>query len=377
MKRILEIICYCYIPFLILQGCNSQPHSENDSFNTEIGGRKVGIYHLKNSNGMEMTVTNYGGRVVSLMVPDRDGVLEDIVLGFDSLEEYQESSEAYFGAAIGRYGNRIAYGRFTLNGQEYQLAQNNGPNSLHGGPGGFHHVVWEVLEADEKHLVLQYTSADGEEGFPGNLEVKMTYMLTEDNEFRIDYHATTDQKTVVNLTHHSFFNLNGAGSGDVMDHILYLNADSFTPVDDTLIPLGSNISVGGTPMDFTHPTAIGERINLGYDQLGYGGGYDHNWVLNKSESGSLTLAASVIAPANGRKMEVFTTEPGIQFYSGNFLDGKVSGKGGNIYIHRSAFCLETQHFPDSPNHPNFPSTVLEPDDVYRQTCIYKFSTVQD
>jgi aldose 1-epimerase len=356
--------------------CTAGNQQSEDGFHTQIDGKEVNLYHLSNSKGMEMTVTNYGGRVVKLVVPNKDGQPEDVVLGFDSVQEYRESSEAYFGAAIGRYGNRIADGQFTLDGEEYQLAQNNGPNSLHGGPGGFHNVVWEVLEADDRQLVLQYTSPDGEEGFPGTLEVKMTYALTEGNEFKIDYEATTDRKTVVNLTHHSFFNLNGAGKADVMDHMLQLNASAFTPVDSVLIPYGEIRPVAGTPFDFTQATAIGERIDQDNEQLRFGGGYDHNFVLDKEEPGALTLAATVAAPQTGIKMEVFTTEPGIQFYSGNFLDGSIRGKGGLAYKKRSAFCLETQHFPDSPNQVNFPSTVLTPKETYTHSCVYKFSLDQ-
>jgi aldose 1-epimerase len=354
----------------------SQDHSENDDrFKSFINGKEVNLYILRNDSGMEMHVLNYGGRVVKLLVPDKDGNIDDIVLGFDGLDDYRESSEAYFGATIGRYGNRIANGAFTLNGITYKLAQNNGPNALHGGPGGYHHVVWEVVEHDEKHILMRYISEDGEEGYPGRLVVDMVYTLTEENEFKIEYKATSDQHTVVNLTHHSFFNLNGAGSGDVMDHILQIDVPAYTPVDNTLIPSGAIDKVAGTPMDFTMPTAIGERIGYDFEQLKYGGGYDHNWVLEKSAPNALTLAATVVAPANGRKMEVFTTEPGIQFYSGNFLDGSVSGKEGKTYTHRSAFCLETQHFPNSPNQKSFPTTELHPGEVYSQTCIYKFSTV--
>ncbi len=323
-----------------------------------------------------MTVSNFGAKVVTLLVPDRDGKLADIVLGYDSLKDYQESAEPYFGAAIGRYGNRIANGEFTLGGKTYQLAKNNGPNSLHGGPDGFHNVVWEVVSANEQEIVFSYTSVDGEEGFPGTLSVLMTYVLTEEGEFKITYEASTDKQTVVNLTHHSFFNLNGAGSGEITDHILTLNASAYTPVDSLLIPTGEIASVGGTPMDFRSSVAIGERIEADFQQLAYGKGYDHNWVLDKEEAGVLSLAATVIAPANGRKMEVYTTEPGIQFYSGNFLDGSITGKEDKAYTFRSALCLETQHFPDSPNQANFPSTVLNPGETYTQTCIYKFSVVQ-
>ncbi|MBS9525733.1 galactose mutarotase [Litoribacter alkaliphilus] len=370
-KRMIALVCAGAMSTWL--SCTADKQQDEDTFNTQINGKEVNLYHLRNNHGMEMSVTNYGGRVVKLVVPNKDGQLEDVVLGFDSVQEYRESSEAYFGAAIGRYGNRIANGRFTLDGEEYELARNNGPNALHGGPGGFHNVVWEVVEFDDQRIVLQYISADWEEGYPGRLEVQMSYHLTDDNEFRIDYKANTDRKTVVNLTHHSFFNLNGAGKADVRDHVLQLNASAFTPVDSVLIPYGEIRAVAGTPFDFTKATAIGGRIDQDHEQLQFGGGYDHNFVLDKEEVGAMTLAATVFAPQTGIKMEVFTTEPGIQFYSGNFLDGSVSGKDGRTYGYRGAFCLETQHFPDSPNQPNFPSTELESGDTYTQTSIYKFS----
>jgi aldose 1-epimerase len=309
--------------------------------------------------------------VVSLKVPDRRGKLGDVVLGYDTLEGYLEDNP-YFGALIGRYGNRIANGRFALNGKTYQLAQNNGQDHLHGGVVGFDKVIWKAQRIGSKDgaaLQLTYMSHDGEEGYPGNLSVKVVYTLTENNALRIDYSATTDRTTIVNLTQHSYFNL--AGAGDILGHQLMLNADRFTPVDQGLIPTGEVRPVRGTPMDFTKPTPIGARIDQKDEQLMFGLGYDHNWVLNRDDQ--MTLAAKVFEPTTGRVMEVYTKEPGIQFYSGNFLDGSITGKGGEIYRHRHGFCLEAQHFPDSPNKPQFPSTVLSPGQEYTQTTIYKFS----
>jgi aldose 1-epimerase len=332
------------------------------------------ILTMSNSKGMEMTVTNLGARVMTLLVPDKNGEVIDVVLGYDTPKEYLTSPEPFLGTAVGRYGNRIAKGEFELDGQTYSLALNNGANSLHGGPGGFHNVIWSVEEADNSHIVFTYLSEDGEEGFPGNLTVKMTYYLTEDNEFKITYEAETDKATPINLTHHSFFNLDGVDNGDILDHELILNASNYTPVDSTLIPLGSIDPVAGTPFDFTEAKLIGRDINKENEQLKFGGGFDHNWVLDKHEEGSLELAATAYAPKSGIVMDVYTTEPGIQFYSGNFLDGSAVGKDGISYEFRSAFCLETQHFPDSPNQPHFPSTILRPGENYEQTCIYKFGT---
>jgi len=345
----------------------------SENFNTEIDGKKVGLFTLENKNGLLTEITNYGGKVVTLWTPDRDGNFEDIVLGFESIEEYLNTSEIYFGALIGRYGNRIGGGTFSINDTTYTLVQNNNGNALHGGIKGFNNVVWDVNQIDGQTLELSYLSKDMEEGYPGNLEVKVVYWLTDNNELKIEYWASTDKATPVNLTHHSFFNLEGAGSGDISKHILHLNADFFTPVDEGLIPTGEIAPVEGTPMDFRTPTAIGERVNNNFEQLKYGNGYDHNWVLNKAENG-LTFAAKVLEPTSARTLEVYTNEPGIQFYGGNFLDGSVTGKNGKIYPFRSAFCLETQHFPDSPNKPNFPSTILNPGDEYYSICVYKFGT---
>jgi len=309
------------------------------------------------------------------MVPDRAGHTEDIVLGYNQLEGYVKNNP-YFGCIVGRYGNRIAQAKFTLEGQEYTLAQNDGENNLHGGIKAFDKVVWDARArmGDERvGVAFQYRSQDGEEGFPGNLDVTVTYTLTNDDAFRIDYFATTDKTTVVNLTNHSHWNLAGEGSGDILGHELMLNADHFTPVDEGLIPTGIE-TIEGTPFDFRIPTAIGARIDNDDEQLNFGKGYDQNWVLNKEQEGAMTLAATVYEPQSGRFMEVFTTEPGIQFYTGNFLDGTVIGKSGKAYESRNAFCLETQHYPDSPNNPDFPSVVLKPGEEYKTATIYKFST---
>ena len=336
------------------------------------------LYTLTNKNGIVMTVTNFGGRIVTLLVPDKNGKMNDVVLGYDSLQKYLKSGGVY-GAVIGRYGNRIAKGKFKVDGTEYQLAVNNGINSLHGGPKGFHNQFWQTMpvkNGESDALELRYKSVDGEEGYPGRLDVKVTYTLTNQNEVVIDYEATTDKPTILNLTNHSFFNLAGEGVGDILAHQFIIYADSFTPVDDGLIPTGEIKSVKGTPFDFLTQHSVGERINGDHEQLKFGKGYDHNWVLNKKESGSLTLAATVTEPTSGRVMEVLTTEPGMQFYTGNFMNGKDIGKSGKPYTYRSAFCLETQHFPDSPNHDNFPSTILRQGETYATKTIYKFGVVK-
>jgi len=344
-------------------------------------GEAVSLYTLKNAHGMEAKVLDYGGIIVSLRVPDRNGRLDDVVLGFDSLGDYERGSP-YFGAIIGRYGNRIARGRFTLDGRTYTLATNNGPNHLHGGVRGFDKVIWSVTpfqRSDSVGLVMNYTSPDGEEGYPGTLRATVTYTLTDKNEFIFDYQATTDRPTPVNLTQHSYFNLAGDGKGDILGHVVTLNADRFTPVDSTLIPTGEMKSVAGTPFDFRTSTAIGARIDRNDEQLRYGRGYDHNFVLNKDGrggkggiEGDVTLAAHVYEPTTGRVMEISTTEPGLQFYSGNFLDSTLRGKQGVVYGRRSGFAMETQHFPDSPNKPAFPSTILRPGEEYRSRTIYRF-----
>jgi aldose 1-epimerase len=339
-------------------------------------GDAVQVYTLANSQGMEARITNYGGTVVSLTAPDRNGTFANVVLGHDGVEGYARSP--YFGAIIGRYGNRIANGQFPLEGKTYTLAKNNGPNSLHGGIKGFDKKVWaaETMNtADGAALSLTCTSADGEEGYPGALNVKVVYTLTNDNGLRIEYQATTDKTTVINLTNHAYFNLKDAGVTNILDHVLMINADRYTPIDATLIPTGVLAPVEGTPFDFRQPTAVGARINGEEEQLKFGLGYDHNFVLNRPADG-LSLAATVDEPTTGRHMEVLTTEPGVQFYSGNFLNGTVSGAGGTVFQHRAGLCLETQHFPDSPNKPDFPSTVLEPGQTYRTTTVYRFSAKQ-
>ena len=337
-------------------------------------GQAVEVFTLRNANGVELKAIGYGGIITSLKVPDRTGKLDDIVLGFDSLEPYLKD-HPFFGAIIGRYGNRIGKGQFTLDGKTYKLATNNGPNHLHGGNKGFDKVLWKVEPVGANALAFSRVSPDGEEGYPGNLNVRVTYTLTDKNELQVDYLATTDKPTPVNLTQHSYFNLAGQASGEILGHQLMLNADRYTPVDDTLIPTGQLAPVAGTPFDFTKPTAIGARINNDDLQLKNGKGYDHNWVLNRKGAG-LQLAARVVEPKTGRTMEISTTEPGIQFYSGNFLDGTLTGKGGAVYKHRTGFCLETQHFPDSPNQPNFPSTILKPGQEYRSRTVFTFGVTK-
>lgn len=348
-----------------------RPEIKKQAFGVTANGEAVELYTLTNANGLEARIMTYGGTVVSLRVPDRHGKLGDIVLGYDTLEGYLKNSP-YFGSIIGRYGNRIGKGSFSLNGKQYRLPKNNGENTLHGGIKGFDKVVWKAKEVNSKNgvgLALTYLSQDGEEGFPGTLSVTVVYTLTNNNELKIQYSATTDQTTVVNLTHHSYFNL--AVEGGILKHELMINAKTFTPVDSGLIPTGELRSVNGTPMDFNRSTVIGARIDQQDEQLTLGKGYDHNWALN-STTGRLALAARVYEPTSGRVMEVSTTEPGLQFYSGNFLDGSITGKGGQVYKQRYGFCLETQHFPDSPNKPAFPSTLLKPGQRYKSTTIYKF-----
>jgi aldose 1-epimerase len=333
-------------------------------------GTPVLLYTLRNAHGVEVSIVPWGASVVSIQVPDRHGKLGDVVLGFDSLQGYL-GSHPYFGAIVGRYGNRIAKGRFALDGHAYTLPINNGENHLHGGPAGFDKRLWQarVLQ-DRRALEFRYTSADGEQGYPGRLTATVTYTLGDANELRIDYLATTDQPTVVNLTNHSYFNL--AGGGDVLGHRVQIMAHHYTPVDAGLIPTGRIADVRGTPFDFTAPHAIGERIGQNDEQLRFGLGYDHNWVLD-ALAGGLHLAARVTEPTSGRVMEVLTTEPGLQFYTGNFLDGTIHGKGGSAINKRAAFCMETQHFPDSPNQPAFPSTTLRPGQRYQTTTVYRFS----
>lgn len=332
------------------------------------------VIELKNNNGMRIKITNFGGSIMSILVPDKNGQLGEVVLGYDTPQEYF-SGNPYFGALIGRYGNRIAQGRFNLNGNHYELAKNNGDNHLHGGNIGYNNVFWHIIEANNNSVKLHYLSKDGEEGYPGNLNIYVTYTLTDHNEIKIDYLAKTDRPTIINLTHHSFFNLKDGGKSPIIDHELMINANAFTPVDNGLIPTGEIKNVENTPMDFRSLTTIGKRIGEEDTQLKRGNGYDHNWVLNKSEE-TLNFAAKVYEPETGRTLEVYTTEPGLQFYSGNFLDGTDKGHEGTTYNFRTAFCLETQHYPDSPNHSHFPSTILNPDKTYIQKTIYKFGIIQ-
>lgn len=344
------------------------------SFGKTKDGDAIDLYTLKNENGMEAAIMNYGGVVQALRIPGKSGPSVDVVNGFDDLAGYLQV-EPYFGALIGRYGNRIGNARFKLDGVEYKLPANDGKNTLHGGLRGFDKRVWtakDATAADGPALLLTYVSKDGEEGFPGDLTCTVTYTLTSNNELRIEYHATTDKPTVLNLTNHSYFNLAGQGEGDILGHEVTIEADRFTPVDSTLIPTGELKSVAGTPFDFRQPHAVGERINAEDEQIKFGKGYDHNWVLNHA-TGSLSPAARVRDPKSGRVMEVLTDHPGLQFYTGNFLDGTLHGKGGKVYGRRSALCMETQHFPDSPNKPEFPSTVLRPGQDYRTTTVYRFT----
>jgi aldose 1-epimerase len=348
---------------------------EKSPFGT-VDGKAVDLYTLTNAQGVEMKVTNYGGIVTSLKVPDRTGAMGDIVLGFNDVESYVKGSP-YFGCIVGRYGNRIGAAEFPLGGKEYALAKNNGPNNLHGGVNGFDKQVWDAKEIKGKTSVgvaFTYVSKDGEEGFPGTLTATVTYTLTNASEFKIDYKATTDKPTICNLTHHSYFNLSGEGSGDILGTEVVLNCSNYTPVDSTLITTGEIVDVKGTPFDFLKATAIGARINEDNEQLKFGKGYDHNWVIDRKGQRGLVLAATAYDPKSGRAMDVLTTEPGIQMYVGNFLDGTLVGKSGKPYIHRSGFCLETQHYPDSPNKPQWPSVVLKPGQTYTTTTVYRFYT---
>ncbi|HEX7335462.1 MAG TPA: aldose epimerase family protein [Pyrinomonadaceae bacterium] len=344
-----------------------------ESFGKTAGGESIDLYTLRNAKGVEAKITNLGGIVVSLKVPDRNGKFDDVVLGFNDLDSYLKP-HPYFGALIGRYGNRIAKGRFTLNGVEYKLAVNNGENHLHGGIKGFDKVIWTGKESTTKAgpaVVLTYLSKDGEEGYPGNLNTTVVYTLTNNNELKIDYSTTTDKDTVTNLTHHSYFNLAGEGNGDILNHQVLIKATRFVPTDAGSIPTGELRKVAGTPFDFLKLTAIGARINQDEEQLKLGNGYDHTWIID-GRPGTMRLAAEAFEPTSGRRMQVWTTEPGMQFYTGNFLDGTLTGKAGKIYQRRYGFCFETQHYPDSPNQPKFPTTTLKKGATYRSTTIYRF-----
>ena len=369
---ILSLAVFCHA---VILGQPARTPIKREPFGKMPDGQTVERFTLTNKNGVVVQAISYGGIITSLRVPDRAGRFDDIVLGFDNLDGYLKD-HPFFGAIIGRFGNRIAKGAFTLEGKTYKLATNNGPNHLHGGNKGFDKVLWTAEPvAGSNAIAFTRTSPDGEEGYPGNLRVRVTYTLTDANELIVDYLATTDKATPVNLTQHSYFNLAGQASGDILGHQLMLNADRYTPVDDTLIPTGELAPVTGTPFDFRKLTAIGARINQENPQITSGKGYDHNWVLNRKGEGR-QLAARVVEPKTGRTMEITTTEPGIQFYSGNFLDGTLTGKAGAVYKHRTGFCLETQHYPDSPNQPKFPSTILKPGTEYKTSTVFTFGVAK-
>lgn len=374
--------------YLLFVSCSSSTNPQNETqsdklqqafrfsekqFQKNIDGKTTGLYILKNRKNATAAFTNYGARIISLQVPDQSGKLTDVVVGFSGVNEYINSTEPYFGATIGRYGNRIARGKFTLDGREYHLFTNNGVNSLHGGKKGFQDVVWDANQINDQSIEFSYFSKDMEEGYPGNLKVTVTYTLTDDNELSIDYHASTDKKTIINLTNHAFYNLNGEGSGSILNHQLQINAEKFNPVDSTLIPSGKPSGLNGSPFDFRKLSVIGSRIEEENIQLKYGKGYDHNYILNRTDSDQLFHAARAVGDRSGIIMDVFTTEPGLQFYSGNFMQGKNTFKNGSKDEFRTAFCLETQHFPDSPNRPDFPSTILDKGESYKSKTVYKFS----
>lgn len=345
-----------------------------EAFEKEIDGKQTSLYLLENANGIKVYITNYGARVVSLLTPDKEGECADIVLGFDSIDSYLKD-KMYLGCIVGRYANRIKDGKFTIDGQEYNLFLNDGPNTLHGGQKGFDKRVWDAVQ-EGNTLTLSYLSPDGEEGYPGNLEIKKIYTLTDENELKMEYEAETDKATIVNLSHHSYFNLKGEGDTTILDHYLMAAADYFTPVDSTLIPTGEIRPVVNTPFDFTKAKQIGQDIGIENEQLKFGLGYDHNWILNKDSANALTLAVKLWEETTGRVMEIYTTEPAFQFYCGNFMDGSVTGKSGKPYKYRAALAIEPQHYPDSPNHPEFPSTVLRPGEKYRQLSVLKFSIAE-
>lgn len=377
MKRASQIL-FIFLLLSLLMSCRrslpayvSSVKAEN--FRIVYDSKPTDLYYLRNENGMQIAVTNFGARVVELLAPDRNGVLADVVLGHDHINKYiNYKGERFLGAAIGRVGNRIAGGRFVLDGVEYALDINNAPNTLHGGDRGFDMVVWDAEQVGDSLIRFRYVSPDMEGGFPGTLTVDMDYALNDKNEFRITYRATTDKATPVNLTHHSFFNLAGEGGKTINDHLLMINASFYTPVDSVLIPFGTADPVDETPMDFRVATLIGSRLDASFDQFRYGGGYDHNWVLDRKTDYEVELAARLVEPVSGRTLEVWTTEPAMQFYGGNFFDGTMPSKNGGTYDYRAALALETQHFPDSPNQSAFPSIVLKPGEFYNQICIYKF-----
>jgi len=365
---------------------NSKKSSQSDSlevimpqkanFTDTVQGKQVSLYTLQNAQGMRVCITNYGGRIVSLTVPDKAGKATDVMVGFPALKEYTHPLGSFYGAIIGRVGNRIAKGKFTLDGKQYTLALNDGQNSLHGGDAGYQDLVWDAVQPNDTTLELSYLSKDGQGGYPGNLAIKVTYSINQNNDLKINYQATTDKKTIVNLTNHTYWNLNGIGSGTILNHLLQINADRFTPIDSTLIPTGELASVTGTPFDFRTATPIGQRIENANQQLKFGKGYDHNFVLNKPKSDSSFLAATLTGDTSGIVMQVYTDQPGLQVYSGNFMDGSYTILNGAKDSYRTAICLETQHFPDAPNHKNFPSIELNPGQKYETTTIYKFTVKQ-
>ena len=375
MKRFFCAIVACLTLVSCLQkgGVTLIPASD---FDAVVDGKEVKLYTLK-AGDLTMQVTNFGGRVVSLWTPDKDGNHEDIVLGYNNIDKYVNNpGERFLGAVVGPYANRIADGSYTIGDQTYNFPQNNNGQTLHGGLKGLDMVVWDVFAADDTTLVLTYTHPDGQDGMPGNLEIFMTYTLTSSNEFKVEYLAQTDKPTHVNLSHHSFFNLKGEGNGTINDHILYINGSWTTPVNEVLIPFGEVADVTGTPFDFRKPKAIETDLYIDDAQLNNGAGYDHNWVLDRQTPDQLELAASVLEPSSGRYMEVWTDQPALQFYGGNFFDGSTTGKYGKTLNYRESIALETQKYPDTPNHPNFPSTLLNPGEEYEHVCVYRFSTVR-
>jgi aldose 1-epimerase len=372
-----KLVFFLFVVALV--ACKSKVSDKNtddtctikkESFEKEVDGRKVSLFMLENNNGIKVYITNFGARIVALCTPDRNGQSADIVLGFDNIDDYI-NERMYLGCIAGRYANRINKGKFSLDGKEYTLYLNDGINTLHGGNKGFDKKVWEAKQ-EGNSVILTYLSPDGEEGYPGNLTVKKIYTLTDNNELKMEYEATTDKPTIINLTNHSYFNLKGEGDTTILDHYLMANASYFTPVNSELIPTGEIAPVAGTPFDFTTGKQIGKDIGMPDEQLAFGKGYDHNWIINKDTAGALTLAAKVWEETTGRVLEIYTTEPAFQFYSGNFMDGSVKGKSGKPYYKRSALAIEPQHYPDSPNHPDFPSTVLKPGEKYRQLSVFKF-----
>lgn len=381
MKRV-RIFSMLLVTAIAFGSCISNLNNKSENcftlksgdFQKTINGKQTNLYFLKNKS-IQAAITNFGGRIVGLCTPDKTGKMGDVVLGFSSIDGYLKAKEVFHGALIGRVGNRIAKGKFTLDGQEYTLPLNNGVNHLHGGPAGFHNVIWDVKAATDSSIVLTYLSKDGEMGYPGNLAVEVEYLLDSNNELVIKYKATTDKSTPVNLTNHAFWNLSGEGNGTINFHLLTINADQYTPVDSTLIPLGENVTVDGSPFDFREAKPIGRDLvsQAENEQLKHGLGYDHNFALKKNTAGKMEWAATVVDPASGRKMVIFTEEPGLQFYGGNFMDGSDSGKSGKQYKYRESFALETQHFPDSPNQSGFPSIILKPGEVYQTSSIYSFS----